>query len=382
MNRLRTLESFGQSAWLDFLSRSFIHDGGLARLIRDDGISGITSNPSIFEKAIDRSDEYDEQIRELLGGGMREPREVFRALAVRDIQNGADLLAPVYRATKGADGFVSHEVSPDLANDTEGTIREARQLWKLIGRPNAMIKVPATAAGLPAIRQLTSEGLNINITLLFSREMYQQVADAFLAGLERCTTDIASIASVASFFVSRIDTKADKAIGEKLPGADGGMRETLENLRGKIAIANAKLAYSMYKDIFSGPRWARLKARGARPQRLLWASTSTKNKAYSDVLYVDSLIGPDTVNTLPRETIEAYLDHGSPAARLEQGVEDARAQLAALENCGISLQHITDALTVEGVDAFAESANKLYSALKGKIAAFSASPRKQMSPGS
>ncbi len=382
MNHLKKLESLGQSVWLDYLSRKLIRSGELDRMIRDDGISGITSNPSIFEKAIGQSDEYDDQIRELAGSGMRDPRAVFRGLAVRDIQDAADRLASVYRATNGADGYISHEVSPDLADDTEGTIREARESWSLIGRPNVMIKVPATDAGLPAICRLTADGLNINITLLFSRDVYRKVADAFIEGLGQRKGDLGRIASVASFFVSRIDTRVDNAIGEKLKSVSGERRATLENLRGKIAIANAKLAYEMYKEIFSGPRWAPLKARGARPQRLLWASTSTKNRAYSDVLYVEALIGRDTVNTLPPETLEAYLDHGSPEPRIEQDLAAARADLAALGESGISLDRATDELTREGVDAFAASANRLHAALRAKMAAFSGEPQKHASAGS
>ena len=382
MNALKKLESYGQSVWLDYLSRKFILSGELEMMMSEDGLTGMTSNPSIFEKAIDQSNEYDSQILELLRAGTGEPRAVFRALAVRDIQKAADLLAPVYQASNGGDGFVSFEVSPNLAGNTEGTIKEAREMWALIARPNLMIKVPATAAGLPAIRRLISEGINVNITLLFSCEVYRQVAEAYISGLENRDYEIDRIASVASFFVSRIDTKVDKLLEERMAGAPAGEREKLESLRGKIAIANAKLAYSYYKEIFSGERWEALKARGARPQRLLWASTSTKNKAYSDVLYVDSLIGPDTVNTIPRETLEAYSDHGAPAPTLEKDLDGAKASLAALKTAGISLDRVTDELTVEGVQLFMRSADKLYAALKSKIGTFSGEPQKHASAGS
>lgn len=376
MNPVKKLEDFGQSVWLDFLARKFLADGSFQKLIDEDGIKGVTSNPSIFEKAIGHSEDYDDQIHATLRSGQTDSKTVFRALAVQDIQKAADILRPIYDKTKGADGFASYEVSPDLAGDTDGTIREARELWKVLARPNVMIKVPATQAGLPAIKQLTSEGINVNITLLFSRHVYAQVAEAYIAGLEAApkNRDLSNISSVASFFVSRIDTKIDEWIEERLKNATPQDRPLLEGLRGKVAIANAKLAYEHYKKVFSGSRWDALAKRCARPQRLLWASTGTKNKAYSDVLYVDTLIGQNTVNTLPLETIEAYRDHGKPASTIEQDVEGAKTVLGDLERMGISLDRATDELVEEGVEKFAEAAQKLDTALKSKIKKFSSQP--------
>ena len=370
MSRLKDLEQFGQSVWLDYLTREMIQNGELARLIAEDGIGGITSNPAIFEKAIGGGREYDADIKEMVDAG-RDVGAIFRALAVHDIQLAADALRPVYERTEGADGFISMEVSPYLANDTAATMDEAQSLWKEIARPNLMVKVPATEAGLPAIRDLTGQGLNINITLLFSCDVYRQVAEAYLEGLERmpASADLSRVSSVASFFVSRIDAKVDALIDKRLEDANGketGALAALASLRGKVAVANAKEAYRIYKTIFAGPRWQKLAARGARPQRLLWASTSTKNKAYSDVLYVDTLIGPDTVNTMPPETMEAFRDHGTPKATIEEDIDDARKTLAALDDGGISLDAVTKELVEEGVDKFADAADKLYAALATK----------------
>ncbi|HEY5239025.1 MAG TPA: bifunctional transaldolase/phosoglucose isomerase [Rhizomicrobium sp.] len=367
MNRLRQLEKFGQSVWLDNLSRSLIQTGGLKKLIDEDGVKGVTSNPSIFEKSIGHSTDYDGAIADLLKGGTPDAGAIFRALAVKDIQDAADILRGVYDATGGADGFVSMEVSPYIAMDTQATIAEARELWHAVGRDNLMVKVPATKAGIPAIETLIGEGININITLLFAREMYGAVANAYLSGLETLakSCDLKKIASVASFFVSRIDTLADKDIEEKLKSATGDIAR-LEALRGKVAIANAKLAYEQYTHLFSGARWDALVAKGARPQRLLWASTSTKNIAYRDVMYVETLIGPDTVNTIPPETLDAFRDHGEAARTLDEGVDDARQVLDDLEREGISLDKITDELVEDGVQKFAEAADKLYGAIAAK----------------
>jgi transaldolase/glucose-6-phosphate isomerase len=314
MNPVKALEQHGQSVWLDFLARGFVVKGDLKRLIDNDGIKGVTSNPSIFEKAIGSSNEYDGAIGKALKSGDRPIAELFELLAVEDIQLAADVLRPVHDRLKGADGFVSLEVSPYLAMDTKGSIAEAKRLWKHVHRKNLMVKVPATPEGLPAIRQLIGEGISINITLLFSRKVYVQVAEAYLAGLEKYVAgggDPSHVASVASFFVSRIDSAVDKLLDEKIAQAnDPSEKERLAALKGKVAIANAKLAYQEYKHLFAGPRWETLKAKGARPQRLLWASTGTKNKDYSDVLYVEELIGPDTVNTMPPVTLEAFRDHG------------------------------------------------------------------------
>jgi transaldolase/glucose-6-phosphate isomerase len=372
MNPVKELEKHGQSVWLDFLARGFIAKGDLKKLIDTDGVKGVTSNPSIFEKAIGSSDEYDGAIAQALKSGDRPVAELFEQLAIEDIQHAADVLRPVYDDLKGADGFVSLEVSPYLAMDSKGTIAEAERLWKHVSRRNLMVKVPATPEGLPAIRQLIGEGISINITLLFSRDVYIQVAEAYLAGLEKYVAgggDPSRVASVASFFVSRIDSAVDKQLDEKIARAnDPTEKERLAALKGKVAIANAKLAYQEYKRLFSGARWERLAAKGARPQRLLWASTGTKNKDYSDVLYVEELIGPNTINTMPPATLEAFRDHGKPRDSLEENIEDARRVLAELEKSGISLDAITADLVKDGVKQFADAADKLYGAVAHKRA--------------
>ena len=367
MNSLKQLEQFGQSVWLDFLSREFLAGAEFRRMLAEDGIKGMTSNPSIFEKAISHGTEYDDDIKRFVDEGLG-VAAIFRRLSVRDIQTAADALRPVYDETSGADGYISMEVSPYLADDTGATVAEARSLWAEVGRPNLMVKVPGTSAGIPAIRTLIGEGININITLLFARKRYEEVVEAYLGGLETFSRAgrLDSIASVASFFVSRIDTKVDDEIEQKMTEAAGSTRDALQSLRGKTAIANAKLAYAYFKQAFAGDRWKKLEALGARPQRLLWASTGTKNKSYSDVLYVESLIGRDTVNTMPLETLSAFLDHGHAAATLESGGDEARALLARLESSGISLDRITDELVTEGVEKFAEAADALYEALAAK----------------
>ena len=368
MNPLKDLERLGQAPWLDNLSRNFVRDGGLAKLVDQDGLKGVTSNPSIFEKAIGHSSEYDEQIGSLLKSGCADIGAIFRQLAITDIRAACDVLRKVYDRTKAEDGFVSMEVSPYIANDTQATIEEARELWKEIGRNNLMIKVPATPAGLPAIQKLTAEGININITLLFSQAVYIDVAEAYIAGLEAQPKDhdLSKMASVASFFVSRIDTRIDGKLDEMLKTAIGAERAKLESLKGKVAIANAKLAYKEYRRLFSGPRWEALAKRGARPQRLLWASTGTKNKAYSDVLYVDTLIGGPTVNTLPPETLAAFRDHGKVEPTLEKNLAEAEHVLADLKSVGISLDEVTDWLVKDGVEKFADAADSLYGAIAEK----------------
>jgi len=372
MNPVKALEKHGQSVWLDFLARGFIAKGELKKLIDTDGVKGVTSNPSIFEKAIGSSDEYDGAIAQALKSGDRPVAQLFEQLAIEDIQHAADVLSPVYGHLKGADGFVSLEVSPYLALDTEGTITEAERLWKHVNRKNLMVKVPATPEGLPAIQHLIGEGISINITLLFSQKVYVQVAEAYLAGLEKHVAgggDPSHVASVASFFVSRIDSAVDKQLDEKIARAnDPTEKERLAALKGKVAIANAKLAYQQYKRLFSGTRWDRLAAKGARPQRLLWASTGTKNKDYSDVLYVEELIGPNTVNTMPPATLEAFRDHGKVRDSLEENIEDARRVLAELEKSGISLDAVTADLVKDGVKLFADAADKLYGAVAHKRA--------------
>ncbi|MCP3464231.1 bifunctional transaldolase/phosoglucose isomerase [Bradyrhizobium sp. CCGUVB23] len=372
MNPVKELEKHGQAVWLDFLARGFIAKGDLKQLIETDGVKGVTSNPSIFEKAIGSSDEYDAPIGKALKRGDRPVADLFEQLAVEDIQNAADVLRPVYNHLKGQDGFVSLEVSPYLAMDTKGTVAEARRLWKDVDRKNLMIKVPATPEGLPAIEQLIGEGISVNITLLFSKEVYLEVAEAYLAGLEKYVAgggDPSHVASVASFFVSRIDTVVDKQLDDKIARAnDPSEKERLAALKGKVAIANAKLAYQDYKRLFSGPRWDKLAAKGARPQRMLWASTGTKNKDYSDVLYVEELIGPNTINTVPPATLDAFRDHGKLRDSLEENVEEAARVLEELERSGISLDEITEELVKEGVKLFADAADKLYGAVASKRA--------------
>jgi transaldolase/glucose-6-phosphate isomerase len=371
-NPLKELYKLGQSVWLDYIRRDLITTGELARMIQEDGLAGMTSNPSIFEKAISGSTLYADFIAQQetqVDESQHAPTatQIFEALAVRDIQDAADILRVVYDRTNARDGYVSLEVSPLLAHDTEKTIAEARRLWKEVGRPNVMIKVPGTIEGAPAIRQLTGEGLNINVTLLFAQEAYERVAEAYIAGLESLVTnggDISRIASVASFFVSRIDTLADKKLGEKLKfTSNPGEQALLKSLMGKAAIANARLAYEKYKQIFSGPRWDALKARGAQTQRLLWASTSTKNPAYRDVLYVEELIGPDTVDTMPPATIEAFRDHGKVAVTIEKDIAGAKKVLNDLASVGIPIEDVTQQVLDEGVKLFADAFDQLLAAI-------------------
>jgi transaldolase/glucose-6-phosphate isomerase len=372
MNPVKALENHGQAVWLDFLARGFVTKGDLKRLIETDGVKGVTSNPSIFEKAIGSSDEYDGAIAGALKHGDRSVADLFEHVAVEDIQHAADVLRPVYDRTHGGDGFVSLEVSPYLAMDTKGTIAEAERLWKDVHRKNLMVKVPATPEGLPAIEHLIGEGISINITLLFSQKVYRRVAEAYQKGLETYVAkggDPSHVASVASFFVSRIDSAVEKQLDEKIAKAnDPSEKERLAALKGKVAIANAKLAYQDYKRLFAGPRWDKLKAKGAKPQRLLWASTGTKNKDYSDVLYVEELIGPNTVNTVPPATLDAFRDHGTPRDSLEENVDDARRVLEELEKSGVSLDAITVELVKDGVKLFADAADKLYGAVAHKRA--------------
>jgi transaldolase/glucose-6-phosphate isomerase len=361
MNPLRQLEACGQSLWLDYLKRSLIEKGGLSALIERDGLKGITSNPSIFEKAIGESDEYKGALKKFEAHADHSISEIYEHLAIADIRAAADMLRSVYNQTQGRDGYISLECSPYLANDTDATIAEALRLWVAVQRPNLMVKVPATPAGIPAIRQLTGRGLNINITLLFSVAVYEQVVDAYISGLEdlkRAGGDVTKIASVASIFVSRIDVAVDKRL-DKLDD-----KRVADRLRGKAAIANAKLAYVRYKALFSGLRWQNLTAAGAKTQRLLWASTSTKNPAYKDTMYVEALIGRDTVDTIPPATMDAFREHGEVIPDvIDQDVAGARAVLAELERCGISLKEVTDELVTEGVQQFADAFDKLFGAI-------------------
>jgi transaldolase/glucose-6-phosphate isomerase len=371
---LKRLHDCGQAVWLDFLARRFIAEGGLKKLIEQDGLTGVTSNPSIFEKAIGGSADYDSALKVTETQSDCDVMALYEKLAIEDIQHAADALRPVYEATKCQDGYVSFEVSPYLAMNTEATIAEARRLWRAVGRDNLMVKVPATKAGLPAIRQLIGEGINVNITLLFSQHVYEEVVEAYLAGLEHLTAqggDVGKIASVASVFVSRIDVAVDKLIEEQLGRTDHlGKSQPLTGLRGKVAIANAKLAYQRYKKLFCGARWEKLRAKGARVQRLLWASTSTKNKNYSDVLYVEELIAPDTVNTIPPETMDAFLDHGEVRMSLEEDIEQAKQTMAALEAAGISIDAVTTKLVEEGVQQFADAFDMLLGAVARKRTAY------------
>jgi transaldolase len=365
-NPLVRLQTLGQSIWLDFISRGLIEGGELRRLIDEDGLRGVTSNPSIFEKAITGSRDYDEEIRRLARRDWSAER-IYQALTVADIQQAADAFRPLYDASEGEHGFVSLEVNPHLARDTQGTLEEARRLWTALDRPNVFIKVPATIEGLPAIEQLIGAGINVNVTLLFGLPRYRQVAEAYVAGLERRAArgqSLARVASVASFFLSRIDVLVDRLLAEKIEPRTG----PAEMLRGQVAIASAKLAYQIYKENFARDRFRILADRGARPQRVLWASTSTKNPAYSDVKYVEALIGPQTINTLPQETLQAYRDHGEPAVRLEEHLAQAEQTLQRLAEVGLDLAEITQQLEDEGLEKFNAPYDSTMATLKAKLA--------------
>jgi len=367
-NPLLELPRLGQSVWLDFIRRRMLDNGELARMVREDGLRGVTSNPAIFEKAIGSGDEYSGHIVAVAPTVGFVPRRIYEELAVEDVRRAADILAGVYRESEGADGFVSLEVAPDLANDTDGTVAEARRLWYAVKRPNLMIKVPGTRAGFGAVRTLLSEGINVNITLLFSRGAYAKVVEQHVAALETRRAQgepIDRIASVASFFVSRIDSLVDRLLDQRIEAADSAAeRERLRSLQGRIAIANAKLAYRHYETVMESGAWKRLAEAGARPQRLLWASTSTKNPAYRDTLYVEELIGPDTVNTIPPETLDAFRDHGVARSTLTEGIEEAKNTLAGLEAAGISLREVTHQLLAEGLEKFVAPFEKLLAAVE------------------
>jgi transaldolase len=357
-NKVKQIHSFGQSIWLDFIDRAIISSGKLKKLIDEDGVRGVTSNPAIFEKAITSSSDYDDQIRTLADGD-KTNEEIFFGLAITDIQNATDLFKGVYDEANGADGFVSLEVSPFLALDTEGTTKQAAELWKAVDRKNVMIKIPGTKPGLSAIRQSIAHGININVTLLFGLPRYEEVAEAYISGLEdhlAAGHSIGHISSVASFFLSRIDVLVDPMLDEK----------GLGDLKGEIAIASAKKAYEIYKRIFSGERWEKLAAKGAKVQRLLWASTSSKNPAFKDTKYVEALIGADTVDTVPLETIEAFRDHGIAANTLEDGVDKATESLNKLKAAGIDIDAITQQLEDEGIEKFNKPFEKLLQAIEGQ----------------
>jgi transaldolase len=366
-NPLLKLEHFGQSIWMDFIRRGMFVSGELKQLIEEDGLGGMTSNPSIFEKAITDSHDYDDAIRSLALEG-KSVDQIYAAITVEDIQRAADLFRPVFARLDGGDGFVSLEVSPHLAHDTAGTIADATRLWSTVARPNVMIKVPATVEGLPAIQQLISEGININITLLFGLPRYRQVAEAYIAALETLAAQgkpLRSVASVASFFLSRIDVLLDPTL-EKLMAADKSKSDLAENLHGQVAILSAKAAYEIYREMFESERFGKLKAQGARAQRLLWASTSTKNPAYSDLKYVEALIGPDTIDTIPLETLTAYRNHGRPASRLTDDAMNAAGTLRRLGELGIDLGGATQHLEDEGIMKFDKAFDVLMDTLKQK----------------
>jgi transaldolase len=366
-NPLLKLEAFGQSIWMDFIQRGMIASGQLKQLVEEDGLCGVTSNPSIFEKAIAGSHDYDDAIRALVLEG-KSVDQIYDALTVQDIQRATDLFRPVYDRLDGKDGFVSLEVSPRLAHDTAGTIADARRLWVAVDRPNVMIKVPGTIEGLPAIQQLIGEGINVNITLLFGLPRYRQVAEAYLAGLEILAAQgkpLESVASVASFFLSRIDVLLDPTL-EKLMATDKSKAEFAKTFHGQVAIFSAKAAYQIYQEIFASERFGKLKAQGARTQRLLWASTSTKNPAYSDLKYVEALIGPETIDTIPLETLAAYRDHGKPASHLNEDGVQAADTLRRLSEAGIDLDAVTQQLEDEGVQKFVKAFDVLMNTLKEK----------------
>jgi transaldolase len=370
-NPLIELTGLGQSVWNDNIERKLVTSGELKRLVDEDGLSGVTSNPAIFEKAIVNSDLYADQLRDLAEEG-KSAQEIYEALAIHDIQMAADVLASVYERTGGTDGFVSLECSPLLANDTQATIEETRRLWRLVDRRNVMIKIPGTPEGMPAIEQATYEGININITLLFSLHAYEQTMEAYIRGLERRVAEnnpIDNISSVASFFVSRIDSAVDKELERRISQTAGEEEKVrLQSLLGRIAIANAKLAYQRYKKVFHGERFAALKQKGAQVQRPLWASTSTKNPVYPDVYYVEALIGPETVDTLPPATIVAFRDHGRARVTIEDNLDEERALLARLEEVGISLDQVTSHVLADGVRLFVEPFEKLLKTIESRAA--------------
>jgi transaldolase len=359
VNRLKQLHDAGVSIWLDFIERPMLHNGDLERRIRDDALTGMTSNPTIFEKALAEGSAYDDQIR----GAPRElsPLDLFELVETTDVRDACDLFRGVYEATRGADGYVSIEVSPGAAHDTKATIDEARRLWRTVERPNVMIKVPGTPSGAEAVKRLIADGINVNITLLFAIEAHDRVINAYMTGLEERVRDgkpVSGVASVASFFVSRVDTEVDKRLA--------AVGETAADLKGRAAVANAKLAYQLFTQRFSSQRWKTLAARGARVQRPLWASTSTKNPAYRDVMYVEQLIGPDCVNTLPPATIEAFRDHGETRRTMDQEVDQARAVIEQLEARGIAMRDVTDTLLVEGLASFQKSFDSLIAGIDRK----------------
>jgi len=368
--KIAALLAEGQSVWQDDIARGMLASGFLKKMVEETGVRGVTSNPTIFEKAIAAGSDYDEQIASLLSEG-KSALEIFEAVEVDDIRNACDVLRPVYDESDGADGFVSIEVSPDAARDADSTREQVRRLWDVVDRPNLMVKIPGTKECFPVIYEMLAEGKNINITLLFSIDAYRAVANAYIEALEKRLArgeDIHNIASVASFFVSRVDTLVDKHLDEKIAAADDADKAGLGALRGTIAVANARLAYAAFLELFSGPRWDKLAAAGARAQRPLWASTGTKNPAYSDTLYVDTLIGPNTVNTMPGKTMDAFIDHGTVARTVDADFEAAWNKIAALHAAGIDIKSVTDQLEEEGIASFITSFESLLAGVESKRA--------------
>ena len=368
-NPLLQLKNFGQSVWYDNIDRAQLVSGQFQSLMDNDGVAGVTANPTIFQKSISAGHAYDKQMTQLISEG-KSVNEIYEAMIIQDIRTVADMLRPIYERTNMLDGYVSLEVSPDLAHDTDGTIAEVRRFWKMVDRPNLLIKIPATPEGIPAVQMALTEGINVNITLIFSIQAYRDVTEAYLNALEDRNAggkDISHIASVASFFVSRVDTLVDKMLDEKIKAtSDSAEQQKLKSLQGKAAIANARLVYQDFKKIFSTPRFESLKHSGAHVQRPLWASTSTKNPAYRDVLYAEELIGPDTVDTMPLETIENFRDHGRVALTIENNIPQAKTELDALESVGISYDAVTQQLLDEGVQKFADSFHELFKGIEEK----------------
>jgi len=368
-NRLQELHDVGQSIWLDSIDRRMLHDGELDRRIREDALTGMTSNPTIFQKALASSNAYDDQIVGAEEEGLTS-WELFELLETTDVRDACDSFAGVYSSTRGADGYVSIEISPGVSHNADAAVEEARRLWKTVDRPNVMVKVPGTVEGAVAVRRLIAEGINVNITLLFAIEAHDRVIEAYMAGLEdrvKARQPIDGLASVASFFVSRVDTEIDKRLDALIAKAQPAEKERLQLLKGRAAIANAKLAYRLFRQKFSGPRWEALAKQGARVQRPLWASTSTKNPAYRDVMYVEDLIGPDTVDTMPPATIEAFADHGVVEKTVDKKVAVAEGLLKEIEAVGISVREVTEKLLVDGIDSFQKSFDELIAGLESKI---------------
>ena len=366
-NRLIALHDVGQSIWLDFIDRTILQNGDLARMIREDALTGMTSNPTIFEKALAEGDEYDDQIKSAPPG--LTAWDLFELVETTDVRSACDIFADTYRSTGGADGFVSIEVSPGVSGNTEASVAEARRLWGTVARPNVMVKIPGTQEGAKAVRALIADGINVNITLLFSIDAHRSVIEAYMGGLEdrlAAGKDIAGLASVASFFVSRVDTEVDKRLDAIAAKGDAALKDRAMALKGRAAIANAKLAYQLFREMFAGDRWAKLAARGARLQRPLWASTSTKNPAYRDVVYVEELIGPDTVNTMPPATTVAFKDHGNVERTVDRNLREAQRVMEQLAEIGIDFKDVTDKLLVDGLASFQKSFDSLVAGLERK----------------